>query len=268
MTDSLTPATLNEILRDADNEDLDVLVDYITDSGEGRISLDDRVCALLLKAKRAQFYGSEDRQIIERELRYFGGNTVANLFREVKNIFGGTDTTTSSTDASAAVSYDEIVRDVAKHLKVKFDKFAGTPQVEDGLLKTLLVSSFEKMTPDEREAVLNDLNIPDAKDLALRSMAAIGSGIYAASLTSSMAFILSRHVAGGTVRALLGRGLTFGATSFVGRPIGVLAGPVGWAVTGAWALADMSSPAYRVTVPSVIQIAYMRKKSQMKHRQG
>lgn len=268
MTDSLTPATLADILRDADTEDLDVLVDYITDSGEGRISLDNDVCARLMKARKAQVYGAEERRMVEREMRRFGGNTVANLVRDVKSLFGGASSATTSTDAVAAVSYDEIVRDVAKHLKVKFDKYAGTPQVEDGLLKTLLISSFEKMTLEEREAVLKDLDIPDAKELAKRSIAAISSGVFAASLTSAMMFHLSRYVAGGTVAALLGRGLAIGTLSFAARPVAVLAGPVGWAVTGAWALADMSSPAYRVTVPCVVQVAYMRQKAQMKRRQG
>jgi uncharacterized protein YaaW (UPF0174 family) len=83
-----------------------------------------------------------------------------------------------------------------------------------------------------------------------------------------MAYHLSRSVAAASVQALLGRGLAIGATAVIARPIAVLAGPIGWAVTGAWALADMASPAYRVTVPCVVQIAYMRKKAQMNGRQS
>lgn len=264
MTNSYIPATLTNILGEADSVDLDVLVDYITDSGAGRISLDRETFTRLVEAKNSQFYGVEERLIIERELRRFGGNTVANLVRDVKSWFGGGTSTSNTASDELGVSYDEIVRDVAKHLNVKFDKYAGTPQVEDGLLKALLVSSFEKMSAEEREAVLKDLNIPDAKELAKRSIAAIGSGIFAATLTSAMTFHLSRYVAGGTVAALLGRGLTLGAASIVARPVAVFAGPIGWAVTGAWALADMSSPAYRVTVPCVVQIAYMRQKALMK----
>jgi len=266
MTVTPTPATLTEILREADTDDLDVLVDYITDSGEGRITVANDVCTQLTNAKKAQRYGAEDRFIIEREFRLFGGNTVANMLRDVKGFFGGSSAPAGSTDGVSAISYDEIVRDVAKHLKVKFDKNATTPQVEDGILKTLLVTSFEKMLPAERESVLSDLGIKDAKELAKRGMAAIASGLFAATLTSAMMFHLSRYVAGGTVAALLGRGLAVGAVSFVAaRPIAVFAGPIGWAVTGAWALADMSSPAYRVTVPCVVQVAYMRLKAEMKN---
>lgn len=271
MSNLSTQATLNEILRNAENEDLDVLVDYITDSGEGRISLDNDTCATLVKAKTDLSYGLNERRLIESELRQFGGNTMANLLRDVRSLLGGFSSLLAegaSADSVAAVPYDEIVRDVAEHLKVKFDNYAGTPEVEDGLLKSLLVTSFEKMTPEERETILKDLDIAGAADLAQRGAAAIGVGVFAASLSTAMAYRLSRSVAGATVQALLGRSLTMGAASVIARPVAVLVGPIGWAVTGAWALADMASPAYRVTVPCVVQVAYMRKKAQMKGRQS
>ncbi|EEF26257.1 conserved hypothetical protein [Ricinus communis] len=45
------------------------------------------------------------------------------------------------------------------------------------------------------------------------------------------------------------------------RTFGMLLGPIGWVVTGLWSIADLASPAYRVTVPCVIQIAYIRQKT-------
>ena len=44
------------------------------------------------------------------------------------------------------------------------------------------------------------------------------------------------------------------------KGISVFAGPIGWAITAIWAAFDMASPAYRVTVPCVVQVAYMRQK--------
>lgn len=269
MVSSTSPATLADILRDADVGDLDVLVDYVTDSGKGRMALDKDVCAILVTAKSNQSYGLNERALIERELRQFGGNTVANLVRNMRGLLGGFTSSPAhdaSRDSVAAVPYGEIVRDVAEHLKVKVDKYAGTPEVEDGILKSLLVASFERMSSEERETVLNDLGIADAASLVQRGAAAVGAGVTAAALSTVMAYHLSRSVAAASVQALLGRGLAMGATSIVARPIAVLAGPIGWAVTGAWALADMASPAYRVTVPCVVQVAYMRKKAQMNAR--
>ena len=40
----------------------------------------------------------------------------------------------------------------------------------------------------------------------------------------------------------------------------LLTGPVGWVITGAWTLIDIAGPAFRVTLPAVIQIAVLRKK--------
>ncbi|MNH46242.1 hypothetical protein D3C79_1089360 [compost metagenome] len=41
----------------------------------------------------------------------------------------------------------------------------------------------------------------------------------------------------------------------------VLTGPIGWVVTGAWTMVDIASPAYRVTIPAVIQVAALRQKA-------
>lgn len=40
----------------------------------------------------------------------------------------------------------------------------------------------------------------------------------------------------------------------------IFAGPIGWALTGLWALMDIAGPAYRVTIPVVIQVAFLRAK--------
>ncbi|MDW2646713.1 ubiquinol-cytochrome C chaperone family protein, partial [Citrobacter sp. HN-141] len=41
---------------------------------------------------------------------------------------------------------------------------------------------------------------------------------------------------------------------------GAFAGPVGWVLSSLWLLIDLAGPAYRVTLPSCIFIAYMRQK--------
>ena len=48
--------------------------------------------------------------------------------------------------------------------------------------------------------------------------------------------------------------------NLLSRLIGVAAGPIGWALTGAWTAFDLAGAAKRVTVPAVIQIAVLRKK--------
>ncbi|PVX82416.1 hypothetical protein C7402_109270 [Paraburkholderia unamae] len=45
------------------------------------------------------------------------------------------------------------------------------------------------------------------------------------------------------------------------RYLSVAIGPVGWVISTLWTVAGLASPAYRVTLPCVVQIAYMRQKA-------
>ncbi|MFC2611353.1 MAG: hypothetical protein ACFNYA_07650, partial [Capnocytophaga granulosa] len=82
--------------------------------------------------------------------------------------------------------------------------------------------------------------------------------------TYKMAVIVANAVA----RSLLGRGLSFAGNATLTRTLGVALGPIGWIVTGLWTLLDIASPAYRVTIPCVIQVAYMRLKFQEEALKG
>ena len=62
------------------------------------------------------------------------------------------------------------------------------------------------------------------------------------------------------MKALIGRGLSFAGNALLTRTMSILAGPIGWAITGVWTAVDIASPAYRVTVPAVIQVAFLRRK--------
>lgn len=232
---------LDALLLAADDDDLGILIDYITDSGAGRLSLDAEVCQKLCHAKKMKAFGRESRLLIAHELQLFGGNTLMNLFRRGKG-----------------VEYTEILCDVASHLKVPFDSGDGVIVIENGILVTLLSRAWEKMSPEEQEHLLKELNVrnvmgvgPVALAAALLAMRGAGFATY------KVAAIVATAVA----KQLLGRGLAFGAVAPMMRGIGAFMGPVGWALTAAWTLADMASPAYRVTVPCVVQLAYMRRKA-------
>ena len=47
----------------------------------------------------------------------------------------------------------------------------------------------------------------------------------------------------------------------------IFAGPIGWLLTVIWTAIDVAGPAYRVTIPCCIQIAYMRRRSMMSQEQ-
>jgi len=66
-------------------------------------------------------------------------------------------------------------------------------------------------------------------------------------------------IANAVAKAILGRGLTFAGNIYLTRLLAVLAGPVGWILTGVWTAFDFASQAYRVTIPACIYIAALRK---------
>lgn len=253
------PGNLSLLLAQADVADLDILVDYITDNGEGRISLNNDVCARLVKCKERKTYTDTDRSLIGREIRAFGGNTLSNVYRDMRSSLSfGSLLDKVLPDVDAAISYDEVAKDVASHLKVQFDKNEDVLIVEDGILRKILRDSFERMSPDERATVLKELNVTD---LAMLGPAASAALIAAGRAGGFATYKLALVVANAVSKALLGRGLPLVVNAAAARTIGVVLGPIGWVVTGVWTLADMASPAYRVTVPCVVQIAYMRQKA-------
>ncbi|MGN8438498.1 hypothetical protein ACR9LA_01085 [Helicobacter pylori] len=44
------------------------------------------------------------------------------------------------------------------------------------------------------------------------------------------------------------------------KTLGILAGPIGWVITGALVSINLAGPAYRVTVPACVLVATLCKK--------
>ncbi len=44
------------------------------------------------------------------------------------------------------------------------------------------------------------------------------------------------------------------------KTLGILAGPIGWVITGTLVSVNLAGPAYRVTVPACVLVATLRKK--------
>ena len=67
-------------------------------------------------------------------------------------------------------------------------------------------------------------------------------------------------VANALAKTVLGRGLSFTTNALLTKGASILVGPIAWTITGLWTAVDIAEPAYRVTLPACVQIAYMRKK--------
>ena len=241
MASLISDPDIAQVLGTADVDDLGVLIDHITDKGEGRISLSSETCKTLTDAKSGRRIDEATRALIAEELQRFGGNSLFNLMR------GG-----------AGVPYKEVLCDVASHVKADFKPKNDCAQIEIAILEAVLAQSFAKMSEQEKADLFAEFGATYMPGAGPAVMAALLAAIKASGFG---AFKLAAVVANAVAKAILGHGLAFGATAGLMRGISVFAGPIGWAITAIWTAFDLGSPAYRVTVPCVIQIAYMRQKA-------
>jgi len=119
---------LADLLSRASSDDLNVLADLITDFGKGRIALDSSVKAIILKRKDLGDLQSI-ADVLESEIRGFGGNTVANIFRSNK------------------VSYVDLAIDVAKDLGGKPTSHQDIFEIEGIAIERALLK-FEDNSSD------------------------------------------------------------------------------------------------------------------------
>ncbi|WP_339535514.1 ubiquinol-cytochrome C chaperone family protein [Pseudomonas hunanensis] len=241
LQDVISTTDIEKLLAVSDVDDISALVNYLTDNGSGRLALDGDACKRLVAARDAGRYSAGDRELIAKEIRLFGGNSILNLFRK------------------DGVPYQEIVEDVAKHLKVNFGK-DPINVIEQEILGKILTRAFEQMSDEERKVILDELGVTN---YSTTGPAAAIAAICAAKAGGFATFKIATIVANAIAKAILGKGLTFVVNGQLMRTISVAIGPIGWAITALWTAADLASPAYRVTVPCVVQLAYMRQKAMM-----
>jgi len=241
MTTLISDPDLAQVLDNADVDDLAVLIDHITDKGDGRISLSSTACKKLVDAKSSGRVDDASRALIAEELQRFGGNSLFNLMR------GG-----------AGVPYKEVLCDVASHVKARYSSKSDCAKIEIAILEAILEQSLDKMSEQDKERLFAEFGGTYVPGGGPAVMAALQVAIKASGFG---AYKLAAVVANAIAKAILGRGLAFGAAGGLMRGISAFAGPIGWAITAIWTLFDLGSPAYRVTVPCVVQIAYMRQKA-------
>lgn len=228
--------TLVALLLNADKNDIELLIDYITPDGKFNFSQSDRVKKALRDGKNSEAVDEETLRLLIRELQHFGGNTVMNLFRR------------------NGVSYSEIVDDVASHLKIKVAKNAPVKEKESLIIDAVFASSWNKMSDDDRRQLLRDMGINTSISLDKLSRMELPLLQRAAMVASGLAQIAT------------GKALPLIAGLGIGRVLGVLTGPVGLALTGLYTAYDISNPAFRITLPCVVQIAWIRLKNSRHHR--
>lgn len=147
------------------------------------------------------------------------------------SLYGGNTIANRGYRFGKGIKYKEILCDVCDKLKVDYDKRHSVSKIEEALIKKVC---FQSST---------DTNV-----LSSVSGAPIGAEAYMPLLPIIIQQTIKR--------------LTINASSKLisQRLASIAIGPFGWLLSGFWALYEAAGPAYRITIPCVLQIAYLRRK--------
>lgn len=225
-----------EFLQYCNNEQLDVLVETLTKDKNGDIRNTEKLTgknAYKVHYPNHSMYWMD----IAEEIQTFGGNSIVNFFR------------------GEGVHYKEILCDVCDKMKVNYNKNSDTKVIEQNLLMKILEDAMTNMSEEELKEISKSLEL---KNTNFTSQAVMASLQIAIKQSGFLAYKVAVIVANGIAKALLGHGLKVATNAALTRTISIFAGPIGWVITGLWTAIDIAGPAYRVTIPTTIQVAYLR----------
>ncbi|EGG4117527.1 DUF3944 domain-containing protein [Salmonella enterica] len=233
-----------KFLSGCEDEELEDLVYLLTHDKDGVARLTEELMATN-EYKRYYPKHSKYWEQIAAEIQCFGANTFVTIFRGGKGVL-----------------YKEVLCDVCEKLKVNFNKDAEVELIETNLLMKILTDALNSMTPEQIRELGGEIGIKNTSGLTSQSLTAAFQAVFKAGGFKS--YQLTAIIVNQVMRALIGRGLSFAANGTMMRAMSILAGPVGWAITGIWTAIDIGSAAYRVTIPAVIQVAYLRSRQAAK----
>lgn len=230
-----------KFLKEMNDEDLNELVYCLTHDNDGK----PRYTENLTKSERyKEHYPQHSKywEDIACELQYFGANSI------------------KSAVLGKGVTYDEILSDVYKKIvKETLPKDISIEDAEDKLLTHILSPSIEKISPEQRQELAKALNFDgDIQNITPQMFMAALQTIL--KLGGPRSYLVANLIVNAIYKAIFKQGLNFAANVALARGVAILAGPIGWTISGIWATLDITGPAYRVTIPAVIQIAALRKK--------
>ncbi|MBG5948611.1 MULTISPECIES: DUF3944 domain-containing protein [Proteus] len=231
-------------LSECSNEELNDLVYLLTHDKDGEKRWTEE---LTNNSNYKAFYPNHSLywEEIAAEIQCFGGNTFATMFRGGKGVL-----------------YREVLIDVCDKLKVNYNKNSTIEIIENNLLMKIVTDALGSMTPEQIKQLGGELGVKNTSGLTAQTLTAGFQAIFRAGGFKS--YQLTAIIVNQIMKALIGRGLSFAANGTLMRTMSILAGPVGWAITGIWTAIDIGSTAYRVTIPAVIQVAFLRTQSSAK----
>ncbi len=229
-----------EFLSQCSDEDLNDLVQCLIYDKDGKIRLTEELsttAAYKQFSPKHNMYWKE----IAAEIQCFGGNTFATIVRGGKGVL-----------------YKEVLCDVCDKLKVNYNKKSSVDLIESNLLMNILTKAIESMSQDEIKELGESVGVKNVAGLTSKTLLAGFQAVFRAGGFKS--YQLTAIIVNQVLKALIGRGLSFVAAGTMMRTLSILTGPIGWVITGIWTAIDIGSAAYRVTIPAVLLVAFLRTK--------
>jgi uncharacterized protein YaaW (UPF0174 family) len=162
-------------------------------------------------------------------------------------------------------TYEDIVKQVAKKLKVKFAEKEKVELIETKISQKVFQTMWNKMTDKQKEE-LNKKMLEVSKKFD-KSGTAIGSAsmlgaLTAAQLTGFGVYLLASTSLGALTGAI-GVALPFTVYTTMSSAIAVIIGPVGWIGAGLFAIWKLTGPNYKKLIPAIIYINMLRSKQKL-----
>lgn len=232
-----------EFLKDCSNNELEILVNILTKDKDGITrpteSLTFSQTYIKNNPNHCKYW-----DLIAAEIQCFGANTFATMLRGGKG-----------------VPYREVLIDVCDKMDVGYKSDASTQVIEMSLLLKIFADATDKMSLDDLKEISKDLELKTTDFSKQALVSVLQSSVRLSGIT---AYKLTLIVANAVAKAAVGHGLSFTTNMVLLRTLSIATGPIGWVISGCWTALGIAGPAFRITIPSIVQIAHLRLLKQQK----
>lgn len=222
------------------SEDLNVLVDLLTINEDGKL----RKTEELTKSQSYRLFHPNHHKYwkeIASEIQCFGANSMATFFRR------------------KGIPYKEIVIDACNRFHIKINKDDNIESIEEKFVTEIVIKAIDSLDDEKIKKIAESINITTISEKDKEQIKElIKTKLQKNKLTAyQINLLISNMMISSIGSEIIGGSLGWGIGLGIGR---ALLGPIGWGTILAQPLAWIAGPAYRVTVPVIIQIAALRKK--------
>lgn len=230
-------------LEKIESHDLNDLVNCVINDKDGSSRWTEELTSKEIYKKNSPNHHEYWKEIAS-EIQLFGSNSLISPFRGNKGVL-----------------YREILIDVCDKMKVNYNKNSTVEIIEKNFLQKIIETTIEQMSDEEKLKLAEEIGISNIDGITNLSGQALTTAFISIFRTGGFkSYQLTLKLANLIWRFLFGKGLQFAANATLAKVMAVLTGPVGWTVTAIWTVSDIAGPAYRVTIPAVMQVALLRAK--------